>query len=164
MNTPAATLDDYRAGHAALLDHYVTLARDLTDDQMAVTSLCPEWNVRDVITHILTVEAVLDGWQPSLDLPPFAEVGSLTRELDALDRDAFAARAGEIVASRLADLDGRDPAVIETPSFTPTGPATYGRFLQVRTFDHWVHARDISRPLGLAAPAPDGFAAHTAVA
>jgi hypothetical protein len=31
---------------------------------------------------------------------------------------------------------------------TPVGPATYGRFMNVRVFDFWVHQRDMTIPLG----------------
>ncbi|GIR36908.1 MAG: hypothetical protein CM15mP49_22930 [Actinomycetota bacterium] len=29
------------------------------------------------------------------------------------------------------------------------GPATYGRFMNVRVFDFWVHQRDMTMPLGI---------------
>ena len=32
---------------------------------------------------------------------------------------------------------------------TPIGPATYGRFMNVRVFDFWVHQRDMTMPLGI---------------
>ncbi|HWL41574.1 MAG TPA: maleylpyruvate isomerase family mycothiol-dependent enzyme [Ilumatobacter sp.] len=163
-SNPDPSLDDYTAAHEQLLAHFVALARDLTDEQMAMRSLCPDWRVRDVISHIAIVEAVLDGWQATTDAPPpFNRVAALHAELDALDRGAFAERVAEIADSRVDDLHGRDPSVLTMPSFTPTGPATYGRFLQIRVFDHWVHARDIAIPLGLEAPAPSGFAAENAV-
>lgn len=158
-----ATLADHVAAHEQLLGHFAALTHDLDDQQLAAPSLCPGWSVRDVITHVLAVEVALDGWQPTTDAPPFAAVGTITGELDALDRDAFAARADAIVASRLTDLAGRPAAVVDAPSFTPAGPDTYGRFLQIRVFDQWVHARDIARPLGLDAPGPDGLLAETAV-
>ena len=34
------------------------------------------------------------------------------------------------------------------PSWTPVGEKTYGRFLEIRVFDFWVHERDITTPLG----------------
>ena len=36
---------------------------------------------------------------------------------------------------------------VERPSWMPTGPGTYGRFLAIRVFDFWVHERDITTPL-----------------
>ena len=40
------------------------------------------------------------------------------------------------------------PADLAQPSWTPVGPGTYGRFMEIRVFDFWVHERDITTPLG----------------
>ena len=37
----------------------------------------------------------------------------------------------------------------ELNAWTPVGPATYGRFMNVRVFDFWVHQRDMTIPLGI---------------
>lgn len=159
-----ATLADYIAAHEQMLGHYVALTNDLTDEQLATQSLCPDWTVRDVIVHVAAVDAVLTGWEPTTDTPPpFNRLRPVVDELTALDRASFSARVAEIVEARLDDLRRRDPGVIDLPSVTPAGVATYGRFLQIRVFDQWVHARDIARPLGLDAPGPDGLLAETAV-
>lgn len=161
MTTP--TMADYLEAHEQLYAHYNDLCGRLSDEQMATQSLCPAWNVREVITHVIGVEEVLDGWVPSVDVPPpFEKMGPYQAEMAGLDRDGFAARVAEITASRLADLRGLDPSVVDEPSITPTGVDTYGRFLQVRIFDLWVHARDIAIPLG--EPTDDsGFAAEAAL-
>ena len=45
----------------------------------------------------------------------------------------------------------------------PVGRGTYGRFLEIRVFDFWVHVRDITSPLGR--PTDDaGIAAEIALA
>jgi uncharacterized protein (TIGR03083 family) len=161
MTTP--TMADYLAAHEQLYARYNDLCARLSDEQMAAPSLCPGWDVRAVITHVIGVEEVLDGWVPSVEVPPpFEKMGSYETEMVALDRDGFAARVAEITASRLADLGGLDPSVVDEPSITPTGVATYGRFLQVRVFDLWVHARDIAIPLGEATD-DSGFAAEAAL-
>ena len=143
------TLDHYIAAHEQLFAHYNDLVGRLSDDQMAVQSLCPEWDVRGVITHTIGVEAVLTGWVPSTEVPPpFEKMGAFEQEVAAFDRSAFAARIGETTAARLRDLEGSEAAVVDQDSITPAGLGTYGRFLQVRVFDLWVHARDIAIPLG----------------
>ena len=45
----------------------------------------------------------------------------------------------------------------DSPSVTPVGPGTYGRFMAIRAFDVWVHERDIRVPLWLSGD--DGGAA-----
>ena len=36
----------------------------------------------------------------------------------------------------------------EAPSWTPAGQATYGRFMQIRVYDCWLHEQDIRDSLG----------------
>jgi uncharacterized protein (TIGR03083 family) len=154
---------DYIAAHEQLFAHYNDLCGRSTDEEMATQSLCPDWDVRAVITHVIGVESVLDGWAPSVDVPPpFEKLGPDEAEMTAMSRDDFAARVAGITASRLADLERLGPSVLDEPSITPTGIATYGRFLQVRVFDLWVHWRDIAIPLGETTES-SGFAAETAL-
>ena len=161
MTTP--TMADYIDTHEAVFADYNDLCGRLADEELATQSLCPEWDVRDVITHVVGVETVLDGWVPSVDKPPpFGKLGAFEAEAGGLTQEEFAARIAEITASRLADLKGLDPAAVDEPSITPAGVATYGRFLQIRLFDFWVHWRDIAIPLG--EPTDDsGFAAEAAL-
>ena len=142
-------LADHVAAHRQLFAHYGDLCTRLGDAEMATRSLCPDWDVRGVITHTMGVEVVLTGWAPSAEVPPpFEKMGEFAAAVEGLDNADFAARVGEVTAARLADLEQFDPAVLDEPSFTPAGIATYRRFLQVRVFDLWVHARDIAIPLG----------------
>ncbi|MEZ5246849.1 MAG: maleylpyruvate isomerase family mycothiol-dependent enzyme [Acidimicrobiales bacterium] len=142
-------LTDYVAAHRQLFAHYDDLCARLSADEMATRSLCPDWDVRAVIAHTMGVEVVLTGWAPSAEVPPpFEKMGEFAEAVEGLDNADFAARVGEVTAARLAELEQLDPAVLDEPSFTPAGIATYRRFLQVRVFDLWVHARDIAIPLG----------------
>jgi uncharacterized protein (TIGR03083 family) len=135
--------------HRGLFDHFVGLTERLSDEQMAVQSLCPDWDVRGVIRHVIGAEYWLLGWEPSDQAPPpFERFGEWEARVAGLGRSDFAAAVGEITAARLAELEAMAPEVVDRPSFTPAGTATYGRFLQVRVFDLWVHQRDIAIPLG----------------
>jgi uncharacterized protein (TIGR03083 family) len=147
MTTP--TMADYVRAHEQLYGDYNDLCARLSAEEMATQSLCPDWDVRGVITHVIGVEAVLDGWTPSVDAPPpFEKLGPFDAEASALSKEDFATLIAEVTASRLADLEQLDPSVIDQPSITPSGVATYGRFLQIRIFDLWVHWRDMMIPLG----------------
>ena len=92
----------------------------------------------------------MTGWLPESadDLPPLDRIGPYHDEMAALDDAAFAARVGEIFASRRADLAGLTEADLARQSWTPIGPRSYGGFLEMRIFDFWVHERDIAAPLG----------------
>ena len=92
---------------------------------------------------------MLDGWAPSTDdPPPFERLGAFQSETADLDPSALATRVAEVTAPRLGHLRSLDPSVVDAPSITPTGIATYGDFLRIRVFDLWVHARDIAIPMG----------------
>jgi uncharacterized protein (TIGR03083 family) len=142
-------LSDYIDAHRGLFAHYNDLADRLSDEQMATQSLCPDWDVRGVIAHTLGVEVVLTGWEPSTEVPPpFEKLGEFNAAVDAMSRNDLADSVQAVTAARLADLEQLDPSALDEASITPMGIKTYRRFLQVRVFDMWVHARDIAIPLG----------------
>lgn len=147
MSSP--NLTDYIAIHADLFNHYNRLCERLSEDQLGLQSLCPDWDVRGVIAHVIGVESVLDGWAPSTENPPpFGKMVAFQAEAAGLDPAELAARVADVTASRLRHLRSLDPSVVDAPSLTPVGVRTYGAFLQIRIFDMWVHARDIAIPMG----------------
>ncbi len=142
-------LNDYIEVHSELFGHYDRLCERLTEEQLGLQSLCPDWDLRGVISHVVSVESVLDGWAPSTEKPPpLDKLVVFQAEAAGLDRATLAARVAAITASRLDHLRSLDQSVLEAPSITPAGVRTYGGFLQIRIFDMWVHARDIAIPLG----------------
>ncbi|MGD9619691.1 MAG: maleylpyruvate isomerase family mycothiol-dependent enzyme [Mycolicibacterium sp.] len=142
-------LADYTAVHSELFEHYNQLCARLTEEQLGLQSLCPDWDLRGVIAHVIGVESVLDGWIPSTENPPpFGKLAQFQDEAAGLGPALLARRVAEITASRLAHLRAMDPSVVDMPAITPAGVRTYGAFLQIRIFDMWVHARDIAIPMG----------------
>ena len=137
-------------------DAIEALAGRMDATQWHAQSLCPDWDMRGVITHLGMMERVLTGWLPESadDVPPLDRVAPYHEEMAGLDDAAFAVRIGEIFASRRADLARLTEADLARPSWTPIGPRSYGGFLEIRIFDFWVHERDIATPLGW--PGDDG--------
>src|ERR1700722_19462823 len=137
-------------------DAIEALAGRMDATRWRAQSLCPDWDMRAVITHLGMMERVMTGWLPGSadDLPPLDRVDPYYEEMAALDDAAFVARIGEIFARRRADLAGLTEADLARPSWTPVGPRSYGGFLEIRIFDFWVHERDIATPLGW--PTDDG--------
>ena len=131
-------------------DAVEALCARMVGAQWQVQSLCPDWRARDVVSHLGLMECVMAGWLPGSveELPPFSRVEVYTEQVSALDDDAFAKRISEIFAERRADLAALRDADLDVPCWTPVGPKTYGRFLEIRVFDFWVHERDIATPLG----------------
>jgi uncharacterized protein (TIGR03083 family) len=142
-----------RASLVQCYDAIESLCARMDDAQWQVQSLCPDWTARGVINHLIMMERVMTGWLPSgpEELPHFDRVAAVDEQMAALDDTSMASLAGEIFAARRADLAGLTQADMERVSWTPVGVQTYGRFLEIRIFDLWVHERDITTPLHWAA-------------
>jgi uncharacterized protein (TIGR03083 family) len=149
-------LDRTRSALAQCYDAIEALCARMDSAQWQVQSLCPDWRARDVITHLGMMERVMTGWLPGSveEVPPLDRIEPHSEQVAALDDAALTDRIGEIFADRRADLGALKPADLDRPSWTPVGPKTYGRFLDIRIFDFWVHERDITTPLGW--PTDDG--------
>ncbi len=146
MTSLAEFIDAHRTALAEIND----LLAELTDEQLAVQSLCPDWDVKACIAHAVSIEKALTGWEPDPEnLFDFGIVMSFMEEAAAMDADAFRAAIRDIGDARLAHLESLDPAIVDQPSMTPVGLQTYGSFLQIRVFDMWVHTRDCALPLGI---------------
>lgn len=144
-----ATTADFVSAHESLLSIYADWCEGFTADDLAVQSLCPDWDVRGVIGHAIGVETVLDGWEPSTEAPPpFDKMGEFAATIADLDPAGVAAEVDKVTSSRLVHLRSMDAGATQAPSITPTGAKTYGDFLRIRVFDLWVHAHDIAIPLG----------------
>ncbi|MEL7158480.1 MAG: maleylpyruvate isomerase family mycothiol-dependent enzyme [Actinomycetota bacterium] len=160
MRTRTETVENLKRCYTEL----ETLIEDLSADEWAVQSLCPDWDVKGVVIHLASVEHVLRGWVPTPEdsVPPFDQVGPFTERAAALATDDLVAEVRSILAARRADLDAITDEEFARDSMTPVGPGTYHRFMDIRVFDFWVHQRDITHPLGRSTD-DGGPAAETAV-
>lgn len=137
----------------------------MSGEQWATQSLCPDWTVRGVMVHLGAIEHMLVGEPPGsiVDALPFAKAGEWMQSVAALSDGAALERYREVIAVRRRELTAMSDNDFELPCMTPVGAGTYGRFMDVRVFDFWVHEQDIRRPLGL--PGHDtGPAAEMAIA
>ena len=152
MDKPTTrSLDEIRGALEGCYASVETLCADLSDADWQAQSLCPDWTVRGVVDHVTSIEAVMTGWLPDDDRtpPPFERAaeflsGHRRPALLTSRRCARSTTVGVVIWPR-----SRTPTC-ERPSWMPTGPGTYGRFLAIRVFDFWVHERDITTPLGRA--------------
>jgi uncharacterized protein (TIGR03083 family) len=129
--TDAAVWDTIGALRAELIDQLVELPAERWDEP----SLCPGWRIRDVVAHTILPER----FSPFGGLVGLARAGFSLRRLlhtDAIRRGS--APLEELIASFREAIDRQVPAPGRTP--------------QHLLDDLYVHARDIRRPLGLAAP------------
>ena len=133
-------------------DSLAELLPGLTDEQWATQSLCPDWTVHGVVAHLAGIEEVLIGWDPTgpEPVPPFAKVSESMADAANMTGAELFDKLIAVTDERRTDFAGMDDSFFDRQSFTPVGPGTYGRFMNVRVFDFWVHEQDIRRPLGLA--------------
>jgi uncharacterized protein (TIGR03083 family) len=149
------------------------LLADLDDADWDSPTTLPGWAVRDVVAHLVGTEAMLAG-QPVPDeaagteRPPHVrnDIGTFNerwvRALRSESPEALLARFEQVTAERAAALEAMSQEDFDAESWTPAGPGTYGRFMQIRVFDCWLHEQDIRDALGRPGH-QDGPAAELAV-
>ncbi len=142
------SLDDIRTALRSCYSQFEALCAGLGDAEWTTQSLCPEWNVADVVKHVTSIEAVMAGWLPedTTTPPPFERAAEFLAGTE--DTAVLADKVRDVYDRRRRDLAALTEADLQRPSWMPVGPGTYGRFLEIRVFDFWVHERDITTPLG----------------
>ncbi|BBY64104.1 maleylpyruvate isomerase family mycothiol-dependent enzyme [Mycolicibacterium helvum] len=142
------SLDEIRDALEACYTSIEGLCDELSDAEWEAQSLCPEWDMREVVQHVVSIEAVMAGWLPHDDStpPPFERAAEFLAGTD--DPAVLVEKVRAVFAERRRDLAALSDADLDRPSWMPVGPGTYGRFLEIRVFDFWVHVRDITIPLG----------------
>lgn len=157
------SLEEIRAALESCYAQFEGLCADLTAADWQTRSLCPEWTVHEVVQHVTSIEAVMAGWLPEDDAtpPPFEKAAAFLEGSD--DPAVLAEKVHAVYDHRRRDLSALTEADLDRPSWMPVGPGTYGRFLEIRVFDFWVHERDITTPLGRATD-DSGLAAEIALA
>jgi len=139
----------------ALRDEWAStdeLISRLDDEQWSWPSPLPGWDVRATVVHMFGTEAMLLGRSPSVE--PVDSVEHVKNPIGAAN-EAWIATYADTPPSELVDefrsLTQERLSVLEAMSaeewnkvgFTPAGEAPYGRFMQIRVFDCWMHEQDI---------------------
>ena len=135
------------------------LLGDFTDEQWRLASPLPGWSVQDNVSHIVGTEAMLAG-QPGPDVEIDRDVNDHVRNdigafneqwvesLRAVSPGEVLARFRELTVARLSVLEAMSIDEWNAESFTPAGKDTFGRFMQIRVFDCWLHEQDIRDAVG----------------
>jgi uncharacterized protein (TIGR03083 family) len=135
------------------------LLSSLSDDDWSKPTPLPGWDVRDNVAHIIGTESMLAG-EPAPEIEIDRATASHVRNdigafnevwVEALRGSSPAevlARFGEVTAGRLVRLEGMTQQEWDAESFTPAGKDSYGRFMQIRVFDCWLHEQDIRDAVG----------------
>jgi uncharacterized protein (TIGR03083 family) len=135
------------------------LLAGLSDAEWALASPLPGWSVQDNVSHIVGTEAMLSGEAgPSIEVDREAsehvrnDIGVFNEQWVEALRDEtpteVLARFRSLTAARLATLEAMSDDEWNAESFTPAGKDTFGRFMQIRVFDCWLHEQDIRDAVG----------------
>ena len=113
---------------------------------------CPGWSVRDILSHLLGFESMLNGEEPprhDADYPDYVknEIGRLNEAFVSAHRgepgidvlNQFKVAAAQSI-ERLRALDQED---WERVGWSPEGERPYYRFQETRVLDSWIHLQDI---------------------
>lgn len=155
-------MTDRDALTAALSQEWDSLTRlvaDLDEKQWRTPSPLPGWTVFDVLAHLVGIESILLGEpNPAADAAVTSaphvrnEIGALNEawieSLRPLTGAQLLAKFTEITDRRRKALAEMTTEQWENPSHSPVGLVPYGRFMQVRLFDCWMHELDIADALG----------------
>jgi uncharacterized protein (TIGR03083 family) len=135
------------------------LLGELSDDEWRLPSPLPGWSVQDNVAHIVGTEAMLAGEPgPSVEIDRDVnvhvrnDIGAFNEQwvesLRAVASSEVLSRFRELTGARLATLEAMSEDEWNAESFTPAGKDTYGRFMQIRVFDCWLHEQDIRDAVG----------------
>jgi uncharacterized protein (TIGR03083 family) len=137
-----------------------SLLAGLSDEDWQRPTCLPGWNVQAVAAHLIGTESMLLGvGAPQLTISEAThphvrnDIGSFNEAwVEALAAEPPAdvlARFRADVAQRKQALDAMSSEDWDKVGFTPAGQDTYGRFMQIRVFDQWMHELDIRDAIGL---------------
>lgn len=146
------------------------LCAPLTEAQWKTLTACPGWSVQDVMSHLIGIERVMMGLEPTAHRSaphdyvknPIGE--SNEHEVDSRRSLTGAQVLGEwsdIVTRRTAALRTADETYFARAAKTPLGPGTVADFLQLRVLDCWIHEQDIRRALNIPGHESGPSAEHT---
>ncbi len=140
----------------AVLDFYATL-NPLTSEQWTLPTPCPGWTVADIVAHTIDLDSIAVGetspaHEPDWNQLPHVKTPShqfTERGVDYRRGTPPAALLQQMLtsANNLSDFLDTDSPVLTVPWFK--GELTQERFLEMRTFDIWIHDQDVRVAVGL---------------
>jgi uncharacterized protein (TIGR03083 family) len=147
---------------AALVEVWASTSELLTSlqaDEWSQPSPLPGWTVQDNVSHMVGTEAMLLGEanpDVTIDRQHLAHVTNDIGEFNEVWVEHLRSIGPTTVLAMFDDFTTRRVEVLKAmsldewhaESFTPAGKDTYGRFMQIRVFDCWLHEQDIRDATG----------------
>ena len=143
---------------------------ELNESQWQTYSRLPGWTVKDNLSHLVGGEYMLSGKKlPEVEVSA-DHVKNPVGEANEKAIHSFREKAGsevlalfnEVTAKRFKVLSEMSEEEFQAVGWTPAGEAPYGRFMQIRVYDAWLHMQDCREPLGLPGD-EDGLPAEIAI-
>ena len=129
---------------------------ELSEEEWLTSSRCPGWTVKDNLSHIAGTENMLAG-NPAPENSPVGDhirnpIGTANEHWVESFRNYSGAEVleafKEITSERIEVLRNLEEEQFTKVGWTPAGEAPYGRFMQIRIYDSWLHLQDCREPLG----------------
>jgi uncharacterized protein (TIGR03083 family) len=133
------------------------LGATLDEDDWRRPSRLPGWTTKDLVSHIIGTESLLAGRpQPQAEAGDAPHVRNDIGKLNEAWVEERRQRTGgevleefvSVTDQRLTTLGRMSQQQFDEEAWTPAGLATYGRFMQIRVFDCWMHELDLRDALG----------------
>jgi uncharacterized protein (TIGR03086 family) len=128
------------------------LIANIRPDQWKAPTPCTEWNVQDVVNHLVALNLV---FAALIDESPMPE-----RDADHLGTDPVEAYWASAAALHAAFAR---PGALERSYVGPMGSATGTERLQIRLYDLLAHGWDLMQATGIRAEIPDELAEQALV-
>jgi uncharacterized protein (TIGR03083 family) len=144
-------------------DDLSRLLSTISDTEVLTTQTeLPGWRVRDVVAHIIGTELLLKGEsvpESDIDVSELDHVHNpigvmnecWIRQLSGLSAAELREKFQAVTDERRATLTAMSDDEWNTPTMTPAGQDSVGRFMRIRTFDCWMHEQDIREVVARAA-------------
>lgn len=135
------------------------LMSPMTEAQWRESTILPGWSVQDIVAHIIGTELMLAGETAPEAKHDLRESDHVRNDIAAMNEqwvDSMRGLTGRevlqrfvtVTGSRAKSLEAMTAEEFDAPSWTPAGQATYGRFMQIRVYDCWLHEQDIRDTVG----------------
>jgi uncharacterized protein (TIGR03083 family) len=160
VNDPGESKDTIVGALTEEWGHIAELMASVSDAQWQKSSILPGWTVQDIVAHIIGTESMLAGQTAPPATRDLKESEHVHNDIAAMNEqwvDSMRATSPAEVLERFLSI-ARERAKFlasmtlqefDAPSWTPAGQATYGRFMQIRVYDCWLHEQDIRDSLGI---------------
>ncbi len=144
---------------AALAETWASLAEvcsALSENEWALPTECPGWDVKDQLSHLIGIEQAIMGepapeWTGPLGEHVKNDFAASNEPYVAVRRrlpgPAVRAEFVAVTTTRLAQLDALTAADWAEVGWSPMGQVPHAEFMTARVYDSWVHEQDVRRAL-----------------